>query len=412
MLAQASASWRSGGFGAPAHGPSCSRPRTASANQPFGQRGPSRGLFDSCFAPARLEHEQHVERPSHHVGRALVVERDQGWRWFSLRKGGERDQPRHRAGRERASRWRAVPAQRASATSARKIHSKMRPASGEQVVVSAAGGAATTAAEVSPLQRRGSAREALQAAESGLSPRELRKQRTSAAVAEVPAVPAAEDGATAAETAAETATEEAATGKPRRSPQPFRMSAGRMSFMPKVSGFWSRRGWQSGVRPPPAAKKGSKPSCPPVSEKESQRRAIFCKAVRAYEWETAQALAATEQERVDVANSQVRVDWMEYFLAQGDSTQAMLYAITREERQRAEAVGDAATAAPQSDETETAISQLTNVFSELPSPSRRTSMTSRITSAIGSPFRRKSSKDGEASPKANGGEVHLQAGRV
>ena len=288
----------------------------------------------------------------------------------------------------------------------------MRAASGEQVVVSAAGGAATTAAEVSPLQRRGSAREALQAAESGLSPRELRKQRTSAALAEVPAVPAAEEGATAAETAAETATEEAATGKPRRSPQPFRLSAGRMSFMPKVSGFWSRRGWQSGVRPPPAAKKGSKPSCPPISEKESQRRAEFCKAVRAYKWETAQALAATEQEREDVANSQVRVDWMEYFLAQGDSTQAMLYTITREERQRAEAVGYAATAAPQSDETETAVSQVTSVFSELPSPSRKASVTSRISSAIGSPFRRKSSKDGEASPKANGGEVHLQAGRV
>lgn len=288
----------------------------------------------------------------------------------------------------------------------------MRPASGEQVLVSAAGDAATTAVEASPLQRRGSAREALQAAESGLSPRELRKQRTSAALAEVPAVPAAEEGATAGEAAADGAAEEAATGKPQRSPQPFRMSAGRMSFMPKVSGFWSRRGWQSGVRPPPAAKKGSKPSYAPVSEKESQRRAEFCKAVRAYEWERAQALAATEQEREDVANSQVRVDWMEYFLAQGDSTQAMLYAITREERQRAEADGYAPQHHAQSDKTETAISQLTNVFSELPSPSRRTSMTSRISSAIGSPFRRKSSKDGEASPKASGGEVHLQAGRV
>ena len=138
----------------------------------------------------------------------------------------------------------------------------------------------------------------------------------------------------------------------------------------------------------------------------------FRNAVRAYEWEAALTLAATDQEKTDVAESKNRVDWFEYFLAQGDSTQAMLYAITREERQRAEAVSDAATAAPQSDETETAISQLTNVFSELPSPSRRTSMTSRISSAIGSPFRRKSSKDGEASPKANGGEVHLQAGRV
>ena len=360
------------------------------------------GLFDSCFAPARLEHEQHVERPPHHVGRALVVERDQGGRCFSLRKGGERDQHRHIGEPRRVG----------FASTARPRRGTMRPASGEHVVVSAAGDAATTAVEASPLQRRGSAREALQAAESGLSPRELRKQQTSAALAEVPTVPAAEEGATAGEAAADGAAEEAATGKPQRSPRPFRMSAGRMSFMPKVSGFWSRRGWQSGVRPPPAAKKGSKPSCVPVSEKESQRRAEFCKAVRAYEWERAQALAATEQEREDVANSQVRVDWMEYFLAQGDSTQAMLYAITREERQRAEADGDAPQHHAQSDKTETAISQLTNVFSELPSPSRRTSMTSRISSAIGSPFRRKSSKDGEASPKVSGGEVHLQAGRV
>ena len=149
-----------------------------------------------------------------------------------------------------------------------------------------------------------------------------------------------------------------------------------------------------------------------MSAKEVQRRAEFCKAVRAYEWDAALTLAATDKEKTDVAESKNRVDWLEYFLAQGDNAQAMLYAITREERQRAEAVGDPPQHHAQSGETETAISQLTNVFSELPSPSRRTSMTSRITSAIGSPFRRKSSKDGEASPKANGGEVHLQAGRV
>ena len=276
-------------------------------------------------------------------------------------------------------------------------------ASGEQVVVSDAEDAATTAERVSPQQRKGSAREALKAAEEGLSPRELRQQRNSAtlAVAEVPAVPAAEEGA-------EAVAEEAATAKP----QPFRMS-----FLPKLKGgFWSRRGWQSGGRPA-SAKRGSKQSGAPASAKELQRRAEFCKAVRAYEWKEAEALAATEQEKVDVADSKNRVEWMEYFLAQGDGMQAMLYAITSEERQRAEPMDNAATAAAQHhaqpDETKTANSELTNVFNDqLPSPSKRSSTISRIGSAIGSSFGRKSSKAGEASPKASGGEVHLQAGQV
>ena len=200
------------------------------------------------------------------------------------------------------------------------------------------------------------------------------------------------------------------------------MSASRMSFMPK-GGFWSRRGWQSGAGH--FAKRGSEPSSAPASAKELKRRADFCKAVRAYEWEGAQALAATPQENCDVADSKNRVDWMEYFLAQGDSMQAMLYAITSEERQRAEPMEDAAAAAAQhhaqSDETKTASAELSNVFSEagrsaavkeLDPPSRRRSTISRIGSAIGNSVRRKSSTAREASSKASGGEVHLQAGRV
>ena len=79
---------------------------------------------------------------------------------------------------------------------------QMRRASTGQVVVSAAEEAETTAEQVAPLQRKGSAHEALKAAESGLSPRELRQQRSSAtlAAAEAPAVPAVEE---AAEEAAE-----------------------------------------------------------------------------------------------------------------------------------------------------------------------------------------------------------------
>jgi hypothetical protein len=195
-----------------------------------------------------------------------------------------------------------------------------------------------------------------------------------------------------------------------------------MSFMPK-GGFWSGRGWQSGGRPAAAAKRGSEPSGAPASAKELQRRAEFCQAVRAYDWEGAQALAATEQEETDVADSKNRVDWMEYFLAQGDGMQAMLYAITREERQRAEPMEDAASAAAQyraeSDETRTANAELANVHAnvfaavkELDPPSRRRSTLSRMVSAIGSSIRRKTSKAAEASSRASGGEVHLQPGRV
>ena len=193
--------------------------------------------------------------------------------------------------------------------------------------------------------------------------------------------------------------------------------------MPK-GGFWSRRGWKSG--PAAVAKRLSlEQSSAPASTKEVQRRAEFCKAVRAYDWDGALALAANEQETVDVADSKNRVDWMEYFLAQGDGMQAMLYAITSEERQRAEPMEDAAAAAAQhhaqSDETKTASAELSNVFSEagrsaavkeLDPPSRRRSTISRIGSAIGSSIRRKSSTAREVSSKASGGEVRLQAGRV
>ena len=172
-----------------------------------------------------------------------------------------------------------------------------------------------------------------------------------------------------------------------------------MSFMPK-GGFWSRRGWQSGAKRGSAAKRGSETSSAPASTTEVQRRAEFCKAVRAYDWEGAQALAATEQEKVDVTDSKNRVDWMEYFLAQGDSMQAMLYAITSEERQRVDG--------------RSAGSSVGTATTELDGdpPSRRRSTISRIGSAIGNSMRRKSSKAAEASSKASGGEVHLQAGRV
>ena len=188
--------------------------------------------------------------------------------------------------------------------------------------------------------------------------------------------------------------------------------------MPK-GGFWSRRGWQSGGRPPAAAKRGSKNSGAPASMKELQRRAEFCKAVRAYDWEGALALDPTEQEKTDVADSKNRVEWMEYFLGQGDSVQALLYAITSEERRRAESGGRRAepledvAAVPQhraqSDDTTTANAA---AVKELVPLSRRRSTISRIGSAIGNSMRRKSSKAAEASSKASGGEVHLQAGRV
>ena len=45
--------------------------------------------------------------------------------------------------------------------------------------------------------------------------------------------------------------------------------------------------------------------------------------LRAYDWDGAFALAATFEEKVDVADSKNRVEWMEYRLSQGDGTQAI-----------------------------------------------------------------------------------------
>ena len=198
---------------------------------------------------------------------------------------------------------------------------------------------------------------------------------------------------------------------------------------------------------------------PPTSAAELQRRAEFVQAVRAYDWDGAKALAATEQEKVDVKDSKNRVDWMEYFLAQGDSMQAMMYAITSAERQIAEPrknTSGVATAQP--DETKSArTTSLTNVFGqsvsttaksdgavpevqeaeassqvqeaeassqvqeaeassqvqEAASPSKRSGSRRSTISRISSVFRRKSSKAGDAPSKESGGEeVHLQAGRL
>ena len=57
--------------------------------------------------------------------------------------------------------------------------------------------------------------------------------------------------------------------------------------------------------------------------------------MRTYDWERAEAFAMTEQEKEDVADSKNRVDWMDYYLAQGDRTQALIYAITSAERKKA-----------------------------------------------------------------------------
>ena len=185
--------------------------------------------------------------------------------------------------------------------------------------------------------------------------------------------------------------------------------------MPK-GGFWSRRGWKSG--PAAVAKRLSlEQSGVPASTKELQRRAEFCKAVRAYDWDGALALAANEQETVDVADSKNRVDWMEYFLAQGDSMQAMLYAITSEERQRAE--GRSAASSVKGTAASSVKGTATTEVDGDPPSRRRSTLSSRM-SSIGNAIRRKSEnwqlfslEAGElSSRKQSSGEVHLQAGRV
>lgn len=238
-----------------------------------------------------------------------------------------------------------------------------------------------------------------------------------------------------------------------------------MSFLP-ISGFWSRdiqscfqprKKKQPSSAPPSPAQvpdgvqkvELQAPSAPPVSAPnlaqqvepqalsvpsgpaELLRRADFIKAVRQYNWDGAHALASTPQEKEDVADSKNRVDWMEYFLAQGDSMQAMMYAITSEERQKAlppkddAAANDAALAQEAAtiesaqviadlSQQATSSSVKATATTESDEPSKESGSRVRILSRIGSAartFRRMSSKPVEAGLKESDGEVNLRGAR-
>jgi len=104
-------------------------------------------------------------------------------------------------------------------------------------------------------------------------------------------------------------------------------------------------GWD-GKNPPPPAASTTEGVCVafakcfgganPAAAAEEMRKTEFIKAVRAYDWDGALALAATQVEKVDVEDSKNRVEWIEYHLSKGDHTQALTFAITSEERIRIE----------------------------------------------------------------------------
>jgi len=104
-------------------------------------------------------------------------------------------------------------------------------------------------------------------------------------------------------------------------------------------------GWD-GKNPPPPSGSTSGDFCGVLAKcfggskaaVEGARNVDFIKAVRAYDWDLASALAATHEEMMDVADSKNRVEWMEHHLSQGDRTQALSYAITSEERIRIESL--------------------------------------------------------------------------
>ena len=71
---------------------------------------------------------------------------------------------------------------------------------------------------------------------------------------------------------------------------------------------------------------------------ESQRRTMFSQAIRDYNWQIAETLAASEAEVQDIADSKLRVDIFEEALEQGDSQKASEYAITNREYEKVSAL--------------------------------------------------------------------------
>jgi len=67
---------------------------------------------------------------------------------------------------------------------------------------------------------------------------------------------------------------------------------------------------------------------------ESERVAKFVQAIREYEWEVAEILAAGAEEAQDVADSKLRVQLMESAIAEGNYPAAAELAITVEEQKK------------------------------------------------------------------------------
>ena len=64
----------------------------------------------------------------------------------------------------------------------------------------------------------------------------------------------------------------------------------------------------------------------------------FATAIREYNWNAAEALAASEEERADLRDSKSRVEWMGHYAKQGQYDRAIEMAITHEEQKQIEAM--------------------------------------------------------------------------
>ena len=94
--------------------------------------------------------------------------------------------------------------------------------------------------------------------------------------------------------------------------------------------------WDSRTVLSPAMQTPRQPSDKTVLE--SQRRTMFSQAIRDYNWQIAETLAASEAEVQDIADSKLRVDIFEEALEQGDSQKASEYAITNREYEKVSAL--------------------------------------------------------------------------
>lgn len=111
----------------------------------------------------------------------------------------------------------------------------------------------------------------------------------------------------------------------------------------RARGVQARKAVVAAKPPPPSTPLNMAQLCACLA---GNREARFVTAMRSYDWATATALATTEQERQDIADSISRVEWMQHYIASGNFNEARELAITLKEREEIDkAEGEAGIAA-------------------------------------------------------------------